>query len=110
YETLEEQEIISIEHVTIDEEDGYYVETVKVKNVTDIHFENVQISIPEVNIMINPKNLYKVKPGLGKNIYIGFNQSILEEVDLYLDIVIKYQENGLDVYKNQKISYVPQLK
>jgi len=110
YETLEEQEIISIEHVTIDEEDGYYVETVKVKNVTDIHFENIQISIPEVNIMINPKNLYKVKPGLGKNIYIGFNQSILEEVDLYLDIVVKYQENGLDVYKNQKISYVPQLK
>jgi exonuclease SbcC len=110
YETIEENVIVSIEHINIEEEDGYYEETVKVKNVTDIHFGNVQISIPEVNIMINPKNLYDVKPGLGKNVTIGFSQSILEGEDLSLDVVVKYQEKGLDVYKNQKISYVPQLK
>jgi len=110
YETLEEKELVSIEHVKIDEEDGFYEETIKVNNVTDIHFGNVQISVPEVNIMISPKNLYNLKPRIGKDIQISFNHSILEEEDLYLDILVKYQENGLDVYKNQKISYVPQLK
>jgi len=110
YESLEENEIVSIEHVNIAEEEGYYEETIKVKNITDIDFGNVQLSVPEVNVMINPKNLYDVKHGFGKNINIGFSKSILEGEDLYLDVVVKYQENGLDVYKNQKISYVPQLK
>jgi len=110
YETIEEQEIVSIEHVKIDEEDGYYEEIIKVNNVTDINFGNIQLSVPEVNIMISPKHLYNVKPKSGKNVNIGFNQSILEGEDLYLDVVVKYQENGLDIYKNKKISYVPQLK
>jgi len=110
FDTLAEQHYVSIERIQFSDEDDYYEEILQVKNVSEIFFDGIQIKLPEFNVAITPKYLYGLKPGLVKNFTIGYNRPILEKESIYFDIFISYQENGTEVYRNQKIHYVPQLK
>lgn len=108
--TLKKRDYISIEQVDYSEEEDYIEANLKIKNISDTLMDELQVSVPEYNMEISPRYIYDIKPGSTKDFTIGYNRRILEEEDIYFDLVIIIKEDNIKFYANQKFHYTPQFK
>ncbi|MHA1489285.1 MAG: hypothetical protein ACTSRI_06485 [Promethearchaeota archaeon] len=109
YKPEDSKKFFNIELVDIAEEDNYYETILKLKNISNISFDRINLKISETEIILTPIVILSLKPNQETNMLLQYYGFIVGEKDIYMELTIYYTKNEEKHINFEKINIQPLL-